>query len=221
MPSWDIKPGEPQQVPSRKGSIIILITHRDERDYRQWRDWYHFKLQKPVGTSWRESRGASLVTARNGLVRDALNTDSEYFFFLDDDIIGPDNGLITLMSLKLPIAGGLYWSKKKKEERGLSAWMKNPSGGHGYLAISPEQKARHIQVDVTGLGFALFHRSIFERLSEPYFDWPPDGPSEDFWLYEKIWRELQIKPVIDMEVRCKHIGLFMIEGDGSFTTLGL
>lgn len=241
MPAWDIdikravvQGDQPNWAPSRptaqqaapqtapqKGSVIILITHRDEKEYREWRSWYNFKFQKPEKTSWRESRGAGLVMSRNSLVLDALKTNSEYFFFLDDDVIGPENGLITLMSLNLPIACGLYWAKKGKKARCLGAWMKNPSGGPGYVAIQGQQKSRHIQVDVTGMGFALIHRSIFERTSQPWFEWPVGGPSEDFWFYEKVWKELQIKPVIDMECRCRHIGIFSIEPDGSFETLGL
>lgn len=219
MPSWEIKPGEVDQ--KKQSPVMILVTHRDEHDYRQWRDWYHFGLQKPAGTAWRESRGQALVTTRNSLAEDALKTNSEYLFFLDDDVIGPNDGLLTLLSLKLPIVCGLYWAKKPKESRCLGAWMKNPSEKYGYVPITGEQKGRHIQVDVTGLGFALIHRSVFEKLSKPYFDWPVSGPSEDFWFFEKVWNELQIKPVIDMDIRCAHIGVFMIEGDGSFTTLGI
>ena len=226
MPAWDIKPAEVQQPEIakqpgiEKGSVMILIPHRDDRDYRAWRDWFHFKLQKPAKTSWRESRGGCLVTTMNALAKDALASNCEYFFWLDDDNIGPDNGLMTLLSLNLPIACGLYWAKKGKNERCLAAWMKNPAGA-GYIAVSGEQKSRHIQVDVTGMGFALFHRSIYERLSYPYFEWPVGGPSEDFWHFEKIWAELQTKPVIDREVFCKHIGTFSIEPDGSFETLGI
>ena len=231
MPSWDIKPAITQKEglvitkpdkPAKegviKGSVIILVPHRNELDYREWRDWFLFGLKRPQNTSWREARGQSLVTARNRLVDDALGTNAEYIFFLDDDVIGPGDGLMKLIDLKQPIACGLYWAKKRKEQRCLGAWMKNP-GGPGFVAISGGQKGRLVQVDVTGLGFALIHRSIFEKLSKPYFHWPPEGPSEDFWFFEKVWKELQIKPVIDMECRCRHIGVFTIESDGGFQTL--
>jgi len=226
MPSWDIKPAEVQQPVTaqqpgiEKGSVMILVPHRDDRDYRAWRDWFHFKLKRPAKTAWRESRGACLVTTRNALTKDALASNCEYFFWLDDDNIGPDDGLMTLLSLNLPIACGLYWAKKAKKERCLAAWMKSPNG-KGYIPVSGEQKSRHIQVDVTGLGFALFHRSVFERLSYPYFVWDIESVSEDFFLFNKIWDELKIKPVIDREVKCSHLGSFSLEPDGSFDILGL
>lgn len=150
---------------------------------------------------------------------EALKSPAEYFFFLDDDLVGPDNTLITMLGYKVPIVSGLYWAKKRKQERGLAAWMKVKDNPLGYLAIDFKQNGRLAQVDVCGLGCTLLHRSVFERASQPWFVWEADGPSEDFYFLEKVARELGIKPVVDMELGFKHIGTFMIEPDGSFTTL--
>ena len=211
MGAWDeIKPA---------GNTIILVPHGGESDYRDWRDWFHNGLQKPEGTQWLETRGQSLTTARNFLVMEGLKSGAEYLFFLDDDIIGPSNGLVTLLGTGLPIVCGLYMAKKKKEERGLAAWMNNP-GGAGYLAIQMNQNGRFIQVDVTGMGFALIHRSVFERVTYPWFEWPVGGPSEDFFYYEKVFKEIGVKPVIDMSCQCEHIGTFRLNCLNEFTTLG-
>ena len=201
------------------GNIMILVTHNSEKDYREWRDWFHNGLQKPEGAQWLETRGQSLTTARNFLTIEGLKTGAEYLFFLDDDVIGPNDGLITLMSTGLPIICGLYMAKKRKEERGLAAWMKNP-GGIGYLPVQLNQNGRHVSVDVTGMGFALIHRSIFERVSQPWFEWPVAGPSEDFFFFEKTAKEIGTKPIIDMACRCRHIGIFTVDCEGEFTTLG-
>jgi len=199
-----------------QNKVAILIPHRGESDYRHWRDWFLMGLKKPPGTTWLEMRGLSLTTNRTKLVMEALKTPAEYFFLLDDDIIGPDDGLITLLGYRLPIACGLYWAKKRREERGLAAWMKHSDG---YLAIDPKQDGRLVQVDVTGLGFALIHRSIFERTTLPWFEWDAQGESEDFFFYNKVSRDLGVKPLVDMSLRCDHVGLFRLTGDGSFTTL--
>lgn len=199
--------------------VMILIPHRGESDYRQWRDWFLMGLKKPPGTTWLEIRGLSLTTNRTKLVMEALKSPAEYFFFLDDDMIGSDDALITMVSYRLPIVSGLYWAKKRKEERGLAAWMKIQDNPLGYLAIDYKQNGRLVQLDVCGLGCALIHRSVFERTSQPWFVWDTEGPSEDFYFFEKVAKELGIKPMLDMELGFKHIGLFMIEPDGSFTTL--
>ncbi len=214
--SWNrVAPSTPIAAPSQ-AKVMILIPHRSEQDYRQWDRWWNNGLQKPPGTPWLEQRGLSLTTNRTKLVREALKSDATHFFLLDDDVIAPNDVIPTLLAANLPIVCGLYMAKKKKEQRGLAAWMKR---GEGYAAIAPEQNGRYVTVDVTALGCAMVHRSIFERLSQPYFDWPPDGPSEDFFFFEKVAKELNIKPVIDMEVSCLHLGVFAMNTKNEFDTL--
>ncbi|MBA7702028.1 hypothetical protein ES703_110779 [subsurface metagenome] len=199
--------------------VIILIPHRDEHDYRQWSQWWLTKMQKPPGTLWLESRGLSLTTNRTKLIREALKSDATHFFFLDDDVIAPDDVIPTLLAANLPIVCGLYMAKKAKGERGLSAWMKVSE--KGYAAIGLEQTGRYVQVDVTALGCVLLHRSIFERVPEPWFVWDPDSISEDFFFFEKVADTLNIKPVADMECRCLHIGIFALDTNNEFDTLGV
>ena len=214
MAAWD--EGKPV------GKTIILVPHGGQSDYREWRDWFHFGLQKPPGTSWVEVTGLTLTTARTKLVHEALKSSPEYLFWLDDDVIAPNNIISILISHNLPIVCGLYMAKKKKEDRGLAAWMhpQNWSGKDGYLPIMLEQSNRFIQVDVTGLGCALMRADIFNKLSMPWFEWAADGMSEDFYFFEKVNKELGIKPVIDMDMKCDHIGNFKVNCHGEFTTVG-
>ena len=165
--------------------VIILVPHRDEHDYRQWRDWWHNGLQKPLGTLWLESRGLSLTTNRTKLVHEALKSDATHFFFLDDDVIAPDDVIPSFLAANLPIVCGLY------------------------------------MVDVSGLGCALIQRSIFERVPEPWFVWEPEGVSEDFFFFNKVFQTIGVKPVADMECRCLHIGVFALDTNNEFTTLGV
>lgn len=188
-------------------------------------------MEKPPSFGFLEGRGYDLVVQRNSLAEHALNTDAEYFFWLDDDMIGPSNALPALIAhqqlLNTPIIAGLYMSKKAHGARGLAAWQEIKSetpwgqGDKAYMPIIREQLKRFISVDVTGLGCCLIHRSIFEKLSRPWFEWgkPTSGPSEDFMFFEKVWRELQIKPVVDMECKFEHIGVFRMNVDGEFNPL--
>ena len=198
--------------------VIILVPHRDEQDYRQWRDWWHSSLEKPPGTQWLESRGLSLTTNRTQLVRLALQHDATHFFFLDDDVIAPNDVIPSLLATNLPIVCGLYLTKKSKDLRGLSAWMKR---GEGYVAIAPQQNGRYATVDVTALGCVLIHRSVFERVPEPWFVWDPDSFSEDFFFFNKVFETIGVKPVADMECRCLHIGVFALDTNNEFDTMGV
>lgn len=214
------------------GKVVLLTPHRNDTDYRQWRDWYIAIRSSPPVLHYLEMRGLALTTMRELLAEEALKGEAEWLFWLDDDNMGPDNAIEHLVSVgqtnNLPIICGLYWAKKKKEDRCLAAWMKAPAGRYdgpwsksvnGYIPITLEQQGRFIQVDVTGLGFALIHRSIFERLSKPWFVWNTKGPSEDFYFFDKVGKELGIKPVVDLQCGVRHIGTFTLEPDGSFTML--
>lgn len=202
-----------------EAKVVILIPHRDELDYRAWRHRWKDELEKPPGTSYLESRGLSLTTNRTKLVELALETDATHFFFLDDDVVPPLEVIPALLAANQPIVCGLYMAKKSKDTRGLAAWMR--VNNQGYASIDLKQGARYAQVDVTGLGCAMIHRSIFEKLSKPWFVWEPDGVSEDFFFMEKVASELGIKPLCDMEMRCSHIGVFSLDTDGNFDTLEL
>jgi len=221
MAGWDYK-----EVKTETGArVAVLIPHRDEKDVRAWRIWWD-RLNKD-GCTWFEQRGFSLTTNRTQLVRLALaNKDITHVFFLDDDVMCPDNIIPTLISAGLPIVCGLYMAKKKSAERGLAAWMwvEKSETEKGYMPITPEQPGRFMEVDVTGLGCAMIHRSVFERVPEPWFVWePPPAPSEDFFFFDKVSKALKVdgkplKPVIDMTMKCNHIGLFVLDCDGKFET---
>jgi len=205
-------------VSSTPVKVAILIPHRDETDYRAWRHRWKDEMEKPPGTSYLESRGLSLTTNRTKLVEMALKTDATHFFFLDDDVMPPPDIIPALLATGQPLACGLYMAKKSKDTRGLAAWM-HVNGG--YASIDLKQEARYAQVDVTGLGCVMIHRSIFEKLSKPWFVWEPDGVSEDFFFFEKVAKELDVKPMADMTMHCLHIGVFTVDTNGDFNTLEL
>ena len=211
--------------------VVILTPHRDERDYRAWREWFLLKLRRPPGTFHIEVRAHNLTTVRTMLADRALHTEAEWLFWLDDDMIGPDNCLEMLMGHGLPVVGGLYMTKKDRSERGLAAWMRVEQEQRtspwdirqvsGYMSIGLEQQSRLVRVDVTGLGCCLIHRSVFEKVPKPWFVWEADGNSEDFTFFEKVAATLDIRPVIDMECRFKQLGTFTIDVENQFDTPGM
>lgn len=223
MAGWDIQQSSVQAGLSIKPKVMILIPHGNEKDYREWRDWFHFGMQKPEGTGWLEMRGLTLTTCRTALVLEALKAGATHVFFLDDDTICPNNIIPAFLSYNLPIICGLYMAKKKKAERGLTAFMRvqTQEGKTGYMPIGYEQTEQFVAVDVTGLGCALIKREIFERTSQPWFQWDVGGESEDFFFFSKVARELNIKPICDRFMECEHIGLFKMNCKGEFETLGV
>ncbi len=213
--------------------VAIGVPHRSEYDYREWRESYRNRLLVPEGTIFIEHRNYELCTMRNMIAEEALRSGAEYLFFLDDDIIGPDNGLMTLLAIsehfKEKFISGLYWAKKNQNQRSLAAWKRledQPTGNEAwakkvstYGAITFDQVGQYVFVDAVGLGFSLIHRSILEQLPRPWFKWEIGGVSEDFYFCEQVKAKLHISPLVDMKLGCSHIGTFKILPDGSFDML--
>lgn len=204
------KQGGPQRV-------AVLVPHRDARDWREWWMWFSGNMKKPVEVATFHARGFSLTTNRTFLVKKALEIpDLTHIFFLDDDTIPPDNVLEGLLAMQTPLAAGLYRAKKRKGEGGLAAWMYSQEH-KGYMPINLDQKGRFVAVDVTGLGCCLIEKWVFEKLPEPWFRWdPPPGISEDFWFFSQCEGLLHIKPIVDMEMRCRHIGEVALDVEGNW-----
>jgi len=215
--------------------VAIGVPHRSEFDYREWREWFRCKMQVPADNLLLERRGESLCTMRNGLAEQTLQSGAEWLFFLDDDIIGPNEGLMTLLAVaehfKHKFVSGLYWAKKNQTQKCLAAWKKveqAPAGNeawakkqYAYAAITANQAGRYVMVDAVGMGFALIHRSMFEQLPKPWFVWNVGGVSEDFYFCEQAAEKLKIVPLVDMEMKCSHIGVYKVLPDGSFDLLKL
>ncbi len=197
--------------------VAVLVPHRDERDYRQWWMWFSGAMQKPPDTATFHARGFSLTTNREFLVMKAMEIpEITHLYFLDDDVLPPDNCIDALLAMDTPLAAGLYRAKKRKGEGGLAAWMYDQEH-QGYMPITLDQKGRYVAVDVTGLGCCMIQRRVFEKLRKPWFRWdPPPGVSEDFYFFEECAAQLRYKPVVDMEMKCGHIATIVLDCEGSW-----
>lgn len=211
------KLAEMKLVKDVKYPVVVLTPHKTESDYREWREWLYDLLLFGPDVGFLEARGRGLAAERTRLVGRAIReTNREYFFFLDDDVIPPPNVLTALLSHQKPIVCGIYWAKYEKDRRCPAAWIGEGTGPTArHTPISLDHKERLIEVDHTGLGCALIHRDVFKKVSEPWFKYTIDC-SEDFYFFDKVAREAGIKPLIDLDVKCRHIGIFSIEPDGTF-----
>ncbi len=209
-------------APGTQARVIILLPHRDERDYRRWHRTFA-AMAKPEGTSFWESSGMDCVPTRTDLVQKVLgspeNKEVTHLFWLDDDVVPPLDVIPKLLEANLPFVSGIYLAKKPLGQRGLAAWMAAPNKPGNYVPIDLVQSQRYAMCDVVGFGCAMVSRMVFERMSKPWFLWEaPPGISEDFYFCEKMYKELHVKPVLDMECKCGHIGTFIVDVEGRFDT---
>lgn len=218
-------------------TLAVLVPHTGEVS-TEW--CLKFKnIQMPMGSQVFMSRGMPIDVTREAMVRSALQHGFEWIFFLDSDVIMPDDAIPKLLSHNQPFINGIY---KAKKPGGFfwAAWMRTkiegnstvPDGVKEAFAPIATWDGRLISVDVIGTGCMLVHRSVFEKILATYPDLPlffwtkdrneslkkcmnfPDPlmteVSEDFYFC-LLAKKCGFQVVIDTEVKCGHISTVKIE----------
>jgi hypothetical protein len=164
----------------------------------------------------------NLDVERNMLVKEALKDPlTTHILFVDSDMIPEQDinqSIRMLLQCNNSVASGLYRAKQK-EGFNYAMWMRNPTGGIGYIPIQ-EWTGNWIRTDVIGFGFVLLRRECFERISYPWFEWGEPSPSEDFVYSEKLNKAgYQIRVLTS--VKFSHVGQLKVTSDGKIGTLGI
>jgi hypothetical protein len=152
--------------------------------------------------------------ARNSACQRLLQSDCQYLFFLDSDVVPPPDAVLRLLSHKLPIVSGMYC--RRSPPAAVPVML---NGGQWVTKFPPNAL---MEVELVGAGCLLIHRSVLERVPPQrpgnppkWFDWRVDmngvegmGPylSEDFTFNVHV-RNHGYKVIVDTGIQCKHIGL--------------
>jgi hypothetical protein len=154
--------------------------------------------------------------ARNEAVKVLLhNKQLEYLFFLDSDVIPPNDAIIRLLRHNQYIISGMYC--RRSPPAGVPVMIRNGQW------VTQFERGSIVEVDMVGTGCILIHRSVFESLapSRPeagkhWFDWRVDMKglgiyhdsrctSEDFVFCQNA-RDHGYKILVDTSIECKHVG---------------
>lgn len=134
----------------------------------------HPKLYLEVKTTER----VWLPYAHKRLAQYFLRGGFDYLFFLEEDLIPPVDGLVTLLNHRAPASCGVYFQRS-----------------FPYAPIPYPYNP--------GLGCALLSREVFEKVPFDIFKNTGEHADDDsFW---KAVRGAGFEPVIDSEVCCEHI----------------
>lgn len=146
--------------------------------------------------------------ARNSAAQLVMENGFQYCFFLDSDVICPPDTIIRLMAHRQPIVSGLYY---RRNEPLFPVMLRNVEAGREW--IQEYRIPDLLEVDYVGAGCLLIHRSVFEKVPKPYFEWKVDRMdlperermSEDFSFCEKA-KASGFKVLVDTSVQCVHCG---------------
>lgn len=202
-------------------SVLVFILTREIVTMR-WASALR-TLQLPPNGDITTVAGMPYDHARNSGCESALARGFEWLFFLDDDVVAPPDSIAILLSNRLPIVSGVYY---RRHEPVVPVALMNVQGGGRMWANAPAP-GQLVKVDYVGAGCLLIHRSVLEKVKEPWFEWTSDRKdlpeqqrmSEDFSFCEKA-RAAGFEVVLDGKVQCMHAGL-SAAGPGGMAPLKL
>ena len=162
--------------------------------------------------------------ARNCLTDTFLKGPTEYLFWMDSDMTFPPDTLVKLFDVmekkEAKVTTGVYyqrkgenmpciWSRGEQVESGELTGMATKKGlenkySGSFLVISPDKK-EPFEVHAAGFGCVLVHRSVFEMMDRPWFQFINNICSEDFYFFVKV-HELGFKVWADPTIDLGHIG---------------
>lgn len=151
---------------------------------------------------------------RNGLVRNALETDGiTHILWWDDDIRPPHDGLNRLLAHQYPVCSGVY-----VDRQGRCSYSDLGEVDGKVVGLRPTgivDGAHVAYADATGLGFCLMDVRIFKRLTPPWFVYETHGIGEDFYLCKRLKDELRMKVLVDGSCRLGHGMSVLVDPDQS------
>jgi hypothetical protein len=175
------------------------------------------QLRLPAGTAGLERSvafGNFIPAQRELIMQDALDGDYDYLFFVDDDIVLPNDALENLVETmeadaQTAVVGGLYYSRDAVRPIVVAGWDSTDTTTAyipAYTSMSTDL------VDGIGFGCALLRVSTARAFAPPYFPAHVDLErrarvarqcDEDFLYCERV-RKHGSRVRLDARVRCGH-----------------
>lgn len=211
--------------------ILLAIPTGENVPYEVMESIYNLKIPKTVTTELKILRSYSISNGRTDLVNYAIENKFDYIFFIDSDVILPQDSLIKLYDANKYIINGTYPRKELQTLTEDNPWttlyrhditgMSKYNFGPFWLSNNELPKNGIIPVDCAGLGCTLIYMDVFTKFM-PNIDWfifakeqeiikyGPYCLGEDMYFYRECLRH-NIQPYAHGGVRCGHLGKFVYQ----------
>lgn len=145
-------------------------------------------LEMPVNLTYATKivSGTTVEDARNVLVKEAQDLEANYIFFLDDDVLVPNQTINRMV----------YVLENEREYDMLTAIVpiKSPSGEpcifkEGYSSSYWDWTFNErFEVDSCGMAACMVRMDAFKKVAEPYFEWIKEqkGPGHTYEVGEDV-----------------------------------
>lgn len=155
------------------------------------------------------SNGTLIQEQRTDLARKALASDASWVIFVDTDMRFPKSAFEQLVKHKKPIVAASYPTRKYPFIQPVTF---RSDEGDERVYTKPDSEGLE-EVASTGFGLIAVHRSVFEKVPQPWFYVPYDTAKNKFDCGEDIWfcrraREAGFPVMIDHDLSkaVSHIG---------------
>lgn len=154
--------------------------------------------------------------ARNSLIRIAIENDTEWVFWCDQDMIVPHDAIPTLASHGKEVVSGLYFRKGEPFEPIPWQWNNDEDDTISYYTGYKPKKLQ--KIGGSGFGCLIMRTDVLREMEKHYGDqlWcnQIDQRGEDVWFSRRL-TDMGIQMWLDPKVKCGHAGEYIV-GEADF-----
>jgi glycosyltransferase involved in cell wall biosynthesis len=144
--------------------------------------------------------GYQLPFSRNRIIQHALDSNSDYVFFVDADMVFQPDVLLKLYAHDLPMVNALAFRRTFPSYPCIFKWV---DANKCYETV--EYTNGLLEVDATGMACHLIKTEVFRKMKKPYYYYRDNLFSSDLTFCENA-KKLGYKIMIDTDVKIGHIG---------------
>ena len=167
-------------------------------------------LQVPAGSEWHIVASASVYHAREVMVRSALESNHDYVFFLDSDMLVQPDILPRLMEHDVDIVSGMAFKRAMPYS---PCFYEQCEYNDGNINVEPYRSWESGQLmEVAGVGMActLIKTDVFRSMNPPLFLPMHEEIAEDLAFCIRA-REAGYKIYVDTNINAGHLSQCVID----------
>lgn len=168
---------ELEELAGIKTKVMVGLSTAEMGRKADFYDSFH-TFVKPANTYISLAHGQSPARNRNIIIQQALDTDCTHVFFLDDDVVIPNDALMKLLAHDKDIVSGLYLMRNHPHQP-IAFDFAEEDGKCRHLILDNYKGQDLIPIVGSGLGCLLVKTEVFRKMEKP---WVRMGELEsDMW----------------------------------------